>query len=315
MSRHFQSAGRTEVGKARRRNEDAILVREEAGLWVVADGLGGHAAGDHASRLIVERLAKVPRPDDVAAFIDAIEDTLIDVNDELRRTARQRGVDLIASTVVLLVQARDYALCGWAGDSRAYRCGNGRLVQVTRDHLYGGEDDDRWTGGPTQAQPGGGVLTRAVGADASLFVDWAVAGNGPGTWFVLCSDGINKEMSDAEIEAACARHTSPAALLDDVFETCLNRAARDNLSAVVVRLHDRVHHAPVVDARLHDADPALRALDEAHRLGRLARDDYRAQRRRLLETLADGNGHPDHGSRPPRKAGLAALARRLLRRH
>jgi protein phosphatase len=310
MAKHYCSAGRTDIGKARRRNEDAILVRDEAGLWAVADGLGGHAGGDYASTLVVERLAAVPRTGGAADFVDAIEDTLVAVSADLRRAAQSQAVDLIGSTVVVLVHDRHFMACGWVGDSRCYCCEDGRLVQITRDHLYGVDVDTRWSGGPAQSQPGGGVLTRAVGADRTLFVDWVVAGNRPDTRFVLCSDGINKEVSDAEIEAACMRHASPDGVLGELFEISLARAARDNLSAVVVFPQDGITAATAaMDDRLRETNEALRALDEAHRLGRLAGDDRRAQRRRLFEALAgdsgngirdaDGGAPPREGTRPP----------------
>lgn len=237
MTMHFQSAGRTDVGKVRRRNEDSILVRDDAGLWVVADGLGGHSAGDYASGMIVERLAALPRDGDVFDFVEGIEDTLVGINADLRRTAQARGVDIIGSTVVLLVHDKDLMLCGWVGDSRAYCLDDGRLAQITRDHVYGVKEDVTQFGGGG-AQPNGGALTRAVGAEEALFVDWVVAGNRPGTRFVLCSDGVNKEMSDQELEAACQRGASPDAVLGEVFDLSLERAARDNVSAVIVQLQD-----------------------------------------------------------------------------
>lgn len=239
MTMKFQSAGRTDTGKVRRRNEDAILVREDAGLWVVADGLGGHAAGDYASGMIVERLAALPRDGGVFDFIESIEDTLSGINTDLRRTAQERGSDIIGSTVVVLVHDKDFMLCGWVGDSRGYCFEDGQLAQITRDHVYGVKDDvTQFAGGPAQPQAGSGVLTRAIGAEESVFVDWVVASNRPGTEFVLCSDGINKEMSDAEIDAVCRRSTSPEAVLNEMFDLALGRAARDNVSAVVVRLQD-----------------------------------------------------------------------------
>ncbi|HET7931877.1 MAG TPA: PP2C family serine/threonine-protein phosphatase [Rhodanobacteraceae bacterium] len=237
MTVHFKSAGRTDTGKVRRRNEDSILVRDEAGLWVVADGLGGHAAGDLASGMIVERLAALPRDHDVFEFIELIEDTLVGINADLLRTAAQRGSDIIGSTVVVLVHEKDFMLCGWVGDSRAYCFEDGRLTQITRDHVYGAKEDVTQFGS-SPAQAGAGALTRAVGAEESLFVDWVVAGNRPGTQFLLCSDGVNKEMSDAELDAVCRAHVAPDAILQDVFDTSLARAARDNVSAVVVRLQD-----------------------------------------------------------------------------
>lgn len=231
MRMHFQSAGRTDIGKVRRRNEDAILVRDDVGLCVVADGLGGHAAGDYASGLVVERLAALPRDDDAFDFIASIEDALADVNADLRDAARARGVDLIASTVALLVRDGDGALwCGWVGDSRVYRYAGGKLAQLTRDHVFGAEF------GVLPRVAGSGVLTRAVGAESAFAVDWVEVGGRPGDIFVLCSDGLNKELSDAEIAAACRRHAAAAAVLDDVFGTALARAARDNVSAVIVRL-------------------------------------------------------------------------------
>ena len=240
MMTRYVSAGRTVTGKVRKHNEDAILVRDEVGLWVVADGLGGHSAGDYASTMIVERLGALPRPGSAFDFIETIEDTLVQINLDLLQTAATRGVDLIGSTVVILVHDRDFTLCGWVGDSRAYCFENDRLRQITRDHVHGGEDDVTQFGSNAAPPPaaGSGVLTRAVGAEEQLFVDWVVAGSRPGMAFVLCSDGINKEMSDVEMEAQCRPHDPPQTVLNNLLGIALGRAARDNVSAVVVRLQD-----------------------------------------------------------------------------
>ena len=92
--------------------------------------------------------------------------------------------------------------------------------------------------GASQQAPGSGVLTRAIGAEEQLFVDWVVAGSRPGMAFVLCTDGINKEMSDAELNSECGAHSDPQILLARLFELSLSRAARDKISAVIVRLQD-----------------------------------------------------------------------------
>jgi protein phosphatase len=241
MTVRYLSAGQTHTGKVRKHNEDAILVREDVGLWVVADGLGGHSAGDYASGLIVERLGTLARTGDVFDFVESIEDTLAQVNTELRQVAATRGVDLIGSTVVLLVYDPDFMLCGWVGDSRAYCFEDGHLRQITRDHVHGVKDEvTQFAGGPapSRPQPGAGVLTRAIGAEERLYVDWVVAGNRPGMQFVLCSDGINKEMTDEELDAQCARLQAPGELLQGLFAIALGRAGRDNVSAVIVRLQD-----------------------------------------------------------------------------
>jgi protein phosphatase len=235
MTLRYESVGHTDTGKVRAHNEDAILVREDVGLWVVADGLGGHTAGDYASSMIVDRLRTLPRNGEVFDFMEAIEDTLVQVNTDLRRVARERDVDVIGSTVVVLVHDKDFMLCGWVGDSRAYCFEDGYLTQITTDHVHGAKSDVTQLG----AQPAGaGVLTRAIGAEEDLFVDWVVAGNRPGTAFLLCSDGINKELSDAELDAECRANADPQILLARLFELSLSRAGRDNISAVVVRLKD-----------------------------------------------------------------------------
>lgn len=236
MTTRYLSAGRTVTGKVRSHNEDAILVHDEVGLWVVADGLGGHSAGDYASNMIVDRLGALRRTGSVFDFIESIEDTLVEINAELVRTAATRGVDLIGSTVVVLVYDKEFMLCGWVGDSRAYCFEDGRLRQITRDHVHGGEDDITQFGATSAPQAGAGVLTRAVGAEEHLFVDWVVAGTRAGTSFLLCSDGINKELSDAELDDECRRHPQPQELVSDLFDVALSRTARDNISAVVVQL-------------------------------------------------------------------------------
>jgi protein phosphatase len=225
MKRPLLSAGKTDTGKVRARNEDAILVRDDLRLWAVADGLGGHAAGDDASTAIVQRLGALSRIGGIGDFIEAIEDTLQAVNRDLRAMAAARGVALIASTVVMLVDGDDFLLCGWVGDSRAYAWHDGALRRLTRDHVHDVGDG-----------AAAGALTRAVGADDVLHVDWVVATPRPGMCFLLCSDGVNKELSDAELDDLLARHREPDHVLERVFDTALSRRARDNLSAVVVRL-------------------------------------------------------------------------------
>jgi protein phosphatase len=239
VSRPYVSAGRTETGHVRRHNEDAILVADDLGLWAVADGLGGHSAGDVASALIVERLRGLPPSHDVTDIMDALEDELLRINHRLRALARSQRVDTVASTVVMLVHTRDLVLIGWVGDSRAYVFEEGRLLQVSQDHVHGERGDEtRFDARTAQAQVQAGVLTRAVGAEDRLYVDWAVRARRAGTCFVLCSDGINKELSDADIETHCRRHADPSALVDALVGTALGRAGRDNVSAVAIRLDE-----------------------------------------------------------------------------
>ena len=234
----MSSAGQTDKGRVRGHNEDAFLDAPQQSLWVVADGMGGHTAGDVASKMIVERLAKVQPAADPGAFLDAVELELYAVNEDLRKHAKERNVSLIGATVVTLLAAKDYFMCGWAGDSRAYRYQDGALEQISRDHSTAQEMLD--TGQFTQQQllqtrPTRNTITRAVGGEAKLFLDWVLAGYAPGTQFLLCSDGLSKEISDRRIAEELGRNLSPQQTVQNLVQAALDAGGRDNVTAVVIK--------------------------------------------------------------------------------
>ena len=135
---YFRSAAATDVGRVRTNNEDGFVERPEAGIWAVADGMGGHSHGEVASRMVCDALADFPLD---GTFEEAIDDAarkrVQDVNDHLARGSSMHGADpsdRSGSTVVmLLVRGRGSAVL-WAGDSRVYRWRGGTLEQLTRDH-------------------------------------------------------------------------------------------------------------------------------------------------------------------------------------
>lgn len=235
MKLRWQSAGRTETGHLRRHNEDAILVREDLGLWAVADGLGGHRAGDEASRLIVKRLGQLSRSGDVLDFVEEVEDAVTQVNAELRELRDDRGLHLIGSTVVILIADVTLILCAWLGDSRAYCFQNNRLTRLTQDHSEQPQAIINFQcTSKSVPEMSTAVLTRAVGAEDKLCLDWTVLRNCDGARYLLCSDGVNKEMSDAELGEVFRSYGSAQEILDAIFGVTLSRRARDNISAVVV---------------------------------------------------------------------------------
>ena len=282
MQSRFTTAGRSETGLVRRRNEDAILLRDDLGLWAVADGLGGHDAGDVASRWVVERLAALARPRDPLDFLDAIEDALLAVNEDLRQLARERGLGLIGSTVVLLVASAERLYCGWVGDSRAYIYEHGAMRAITQDHVA-------W--GLPEATPGARMqnlpLSRAIGASGALCVDWVVLPLAAGARLLLCSDGVNKELDDAELQALLAETDPPAEVIDRLMARVFARGARDNASAVMVAFDPAQPVLPSGDAAhcLQISD-SMRALDAAHHRGDCSREEYRLARRQLLSSQA-----------------------------
>src|ERR1700694_1600983 len=165
----WTSSSRSVTGNVRKINEDTCLELPAIGLWAVADGMGGHNAGDVASRAIVDALATIgpsPRP---SAFVDQIEDTLSKVNHQLyERSMDGSSTGLCGSTVAGLAVCGSYLVSLWAGDSRIYRHHETLLEQVTRDHSELQEAvDDRRSGKSIKAAAAN-VITRAVGGTADL---------------------------------------------------------------------------------------------------------------------------------------------------
>ncbi|MEE8500503.1 MAG: protein phosphatase 2C domain-containing protein [Kiloniellales bacterium] len=234
--RYVVSSG-TDVGRVRSLNEDALLDRGDIGLWVVADGMGGHAAGDFASRAIVEALGQVAPPTDGSSFLRDVEERIQDTHAALRQESRARGSGgIIGSTVVaLLAWDRHYA-CVWAGDSRLYLLRDGELRQVSRDHSLVQDLVDAGELAPEQAEshPQANVVTRAVGAVEDLVLDKTHEQISIGDMFLLCSDGLTRHVSDQEIAAVLIGETAPGAA-QVLIDLALERGARDNVTTVVVR--------------------------------------------------------------------------------
>ncbi|MEZ5666441.1 MAG: protein phosphatase 2C domain-containing protein [Alphaproteobacteria bacterium] len=239
----FRSHGVTHIGNVRKLNEDAFLDRGDIGLWVVADGMGGHQSGDYASRLIVETLAAVRAPDSASALLHDVKHRLDQVHIALQTEAASRGEGaVIASTVAALMAHGAHYACVWAGDSRVYRCRGGELRQLTTDHSYVQTLVDQGLLAPDKvaAHPYANVVTRAVGTDQTLELDIATGELAAHDRFLLCSDGLNRQVLDGQIAgvlagADCAK--AAAALID----LALSTGARDNVTAVVID----VESAPV----------------------------------------------------------------------
>lgn len=232
-TRCYRSAGRTTPGNVRLVNEDAILMRDDIGLWAVADGLGGHFAGDIASRVVMEHLRTLERGSSSGSdFQYAVDEALACANDQLRQLALHRQSDIIGSTVVVVLEDNEYMLCGWVGDSRAYVYESHHLKQLTQDHVVGSMCD--LTQFDPHAVAASGMLTRAIGAQERVQVDWVRAKRNTQQLYLLCSDGITKELSDADIAQHCRCARSATCLVDCLLQTALDRAGRDNISAIVL---------------------------------------------------------------------------------
>jgi protein phosphatase len=231
----WTSAARSDTGCVRQINEDAVLDAPERALWAVADGMGGHAVGDVASRMVIESLSGLSAH---SALSDARK-RLLDVNARLRAEAANRRVSRIGSTVVLLA-ARDGA-CRylWAGDSRIYLYRQGKIVQLTRDHSHVEELKARGQLTEEEAlhHPAQHLITRAVGALDALELDEDSIDLCDGDTFLLCSDGLSNEVSEAEMAGELAEGNCEWAA-QHLLELALSRGGRDNISVVVARAVD-----------------------------------------------------------------------------
>ncbi|MEO7786848.1 MAG: protein phosphatase 2C domain-containing protein [Sphingomicrobium sp.] len=232
----FECVSRTDVGLRRKINEDALLVRTPRGLWAVADGMGGHDAGEVASAMVTEALAKLHPVENIDHYVAEAVAALGEVNTALIALAGgDGGGRTIGSTVVgLAIRGREYR-CFWAGDSRAYRLRGGGLVQLSRDHSLVQDLVDTGMITPAEAlhHPNANVITRAVGVKEGLEVDIASGDVRPGDLFLLASDGLTRVVEDAEIAAELTR-APPAEAANRLVAMVLARGAPDNVTLVIV---------------------------------------------------------------------------------
>ena len=233
----FECVSRTHPGLKRKVNEDSVLVRTQRGLWAVADGMGGHEAGDVASSSVVEALSIVPPNANLQRFVNDAMTALQNVNHQLIQLARQGSHPrTIGSTVVSLVISDGQFACLWAGDSRAYRVREGEIAQLTRDHSLVQDLIDAGMLSPAEAEghPNANVVTRAVGATEELNVDVSVGDTAEGDLFILASDGLTRVVNDDLIYGELTGKPLEQAA-DRLVEMVLERGAPDNVSFVIVR--------------------------------------------------------------------------------
>lgn len=230
----WHSAGATDVGCVRQVNEDTFLNSPDAGLWVVADGMGGHAAGDYASGLIVRALQDVKAPSDADAFLDDVEQRLVEVN----RRLFERSIEAertMGSTVAAVLAYQQYFVALWAGDSRVYRRSDRGLEQITRDHSQVEElvAMGEITREDARDHPMSNVITRAVGGARRLRLEARMQPIEDGDRVLVCSDGLFKDLTDEDIDRLLAEG-DPRESCTRLIDEALIRGGGDNITAVVI---------------------------------------------------------------------------------
>jgi protein phosphatase len=233
------SSARSDAGRVREINEDACLDQPGPGRWAVADGMGGHAVGDLASRLVIDALSRLATPINLKALLADARTRLQAANRQLRDEAARRQVQRIGSTVVVLLACDRFCGYLWAGDSRIYLYRGGQLRQLTRDHSQVEQLKSLGiiTDEEARHHPAQHMITRAVGATETLELDDDAIEVADGDVFLLCSDGLSNELSDDEIVAVLTT-AEPQNASEELVERALARGGRDNITAVVVEAQD-----------------------------------------------------------------------------
>jgi serine/threonine protein phosphatase PrpC len=234
---HWSSSSATHVGHVRQINEDALLDRTDLRLWAVADGMGGHHAGDIASSSIIRILNETNPKTRLSAYVDEIEERILTINERLRKMALEHEDNrTIGSTVVVMVALDQYCALLWAGDSRAYRLRDGNCAQLTRDHSQVEEliQKGLLLREDAEQHPASNIITRAVGASDDLYVDVDIEEIRSGDTFLLCSDGLYKHITDQEI-AEFLKNPNIHEIGHGLVQLTLDRGAIDNVSVVAIR--------------------------------------------------------------------------------
>lgn len=236
----FESAACTHQGNVRRVNEDNYLMQPHTGVWVVADGMGGHENGALAAQTTVDEIGTIGQTATAPDLLARFNDRVMRANEKLiKYTQGSDGLIIGATVVAVLTFERSYA-CVWAGDSRIYRIRNGEILQLTKDHTEAQELVDQGTLTEEEAKvwPRRNVITRAIGVVDDLELELRQGEIAVGDIFVLCSDGLTGHVADDEI---CARANALSAqeACDALVDLTLERGASDNVTVVVVKCQVR----------------------------------------------------------------------------
>lgn len=232
-----QSSSATHVGMVRKLNEDSYVSRDEVGLWCVADGMGGHQAGDLASQTVVQALESVPACSEIHDLLEATRSALDEANSKLIGMDGQfSGGRVPGSTVVVLLITGGEGAVVWAGDSRIYRMRDGVAEQITRDHSHVQELVDQQLIRPEEAEshPMANVITRAVGIEEPLQTEALLVDVQAGDRFLLCSDGLTRLLSLDEIQNLMHTREMEEST-HTMIHTALIRGAPDNVTVVAVQ--------------------------------------------------------------------------------
>ncbi len=235
------SAAGSHVGKVRSNNQDSGYAG--AHLFVVADGMGGHAGGDVASALAIQSIAQVDRAFDSAEEAEgALRSALLEANGELAEAVFQHPeLTGMGTTVSAVVRVGDRLALAHIGDSRIYRWRDNTLTQITKDHTFVQRlvESGRITAEEAAVHPRRSVLMRVLGdVDLNPEIDTEIVDTQPGDRWVLCSDGLSGFVSDERVGELLVKHPDAGAAVEALIDESLDEGAPDNVTLVIVDIDD-----------------------------------------------------------------------------
>ncbi|MFK7752225.1 MAG: PP2C family serine/threonine-protein phosphatase [Sedimentitalea sp.] len=231
----FRYNAKTHVGLKRKVNEDAVLALPEHDIWVVSDGMGGHDAGDFASRLIADSIAMIPPGLDPTARMHALRDAIIQAHRIITQEASTRGRGVIGATVAALMVANGHFVGLWAGDSRIYRLRGGAIEMLTTDHsaVAAFVAAGQMTWDEAEQHPHSNAITRAVGVGDDLELDKIRGEVARGDRFLICSDGLTKYATFRILQDTLESYPIET-VSDRLIQIALTGGGADNITAIVV---------------------------------------------------------------------------------
>ena len=230
--------GRTDVGRQRPANEDSILVLPDRGLFVVADGMGGHRGGRVASHMVTSELARIVEESEGPLDSMGLARALREVNLRVHEAGEaNEELHAMGSTCVALSIDGNRAYVVHVGDSRCYRCGPGGRGRVTTDHraIQSMIEQGALSEVESRTHPLRNVLTRSVGVERDVDVDRQALEVLPGDRFLLCSDGLSDLLAEDDLlDALDDRERSLEEIADGLIEAANEAGGHDNISVVLV---------------------------------------------------------------------------------
>lgn len=233
----FKSSATTHVGMVRKVNQDSYAERTDIGVWAVADGMGGHEAGEVASATVTDSIKSLQPSENITDMVQAVEQSIMAANLQLTEQAASYDSQRVpGSTIVVLIINGNQGALVWAGDSRIYRRRDNEVTLLTRDHSHVQDLVDQGVILESEAEshPMANVITRAVGISEPLELDSMWIDVRDDDQYLLCSDGLSRLVTNEELGSMMANKDSEE-VTQSLLHTALVRGARDNVTLICVK--------------------------------------------------------------------------------